>query len=226
MAYQARPGEWGGRPRQAQQGQVVALPTADQIGTLAIRGIKTFATKNKVISFSWVWGIVVLLLVGGGTKLTVDQARRYNHIMSTIDLDAEFAASNQYAVAMQNYRATKGWLSCDSLCQRNKANMERARVQLEDIRAEGQARMSDAKRVAGLFSEVGVGEVKDSFWEYFAAGKVRYDIAEESVGDTEMRNGTMKMMKKEILLGQALFYVPWYFNYCDARLMALHSCCR
>ena len=173
MAYQARPGEWGGRPRQAPQGQVVALPTADQIGTLAIRGIKTFATKNKVISFSWVWGIVVLLLVGSGTKLTVDQARRYNHIMSTIDLNAEFAASNQYAVAMQNYRATKGWLSCDSLCQRNKANMERARVQLEDIRAEGQARMSDAKRVAGLFSEVGVGEVKDSFWEYFAAGKVR-----------------------------------------------------
>ena len=173
MAYQARPGEWaGGRPRQQQQQrQVVALPTADQIGALALRGVTTFAKKNKVISFSWVWGVVVLLLVGSGTKLTVDQARRYNHIMSTIDLDAEFLASNQYAVAIQNYRATKGWFSCDSLCQRNKAHVERARLQLEDIRAEGQARMSDAKRVAGLWSEVGVGEVKDSFWEYFAAGK-------------------------------------------------------
>ena len=33
------------------------------------------------------------------------------------------------------------------------------------------ARMSDAKSVAGLFSEVGVGEVTDSFWGYFASGK-------------------------------------------------------
>ena len=31
--------------------------------------------------------------------------------------------------------------------------------------------MSDAKAIAGLWSEVGVGEVKDSFWQYFAQGK-------------------------------------------------------
>ena len=31
--------------------------------------------------------------------------------------------------------------------------------------------MSDAKILAGLFSEVGVGEVTDSFWRYFASGK-------------------------------------------------------
>merc|ERR1712124_221608 len=31
--------------------------------------------------------------------------------------------------------------------------------------------MSDAKSVAGLFSEVGVSEVQDSFWAYFSSGK-------------------------------------------------------
>jgi ABC-type multidrug transport system fused ATPase/permease subunit len=31
--------------------------------------------------------------------------------------------------------------------------------------------MSDAKAVAGLWSEIGVGEVKDSFWQYFYSGK-------------------------------------------------------
>lgn len=41
----------------------------------------------------------------------------------------------------------------------------------DEIKAEGNARMSDAKSVAGLFSEVGVGEVTDTFWEYFASGK-------------------------------------------------------
>ena len=91
--------------------------------------------------------------------------------MSTIDINAEFDASNRYAHAQHAYRATKGWFSCDSLCQRNKARMENEKAALDDIRAEGYNRMSDAKKVAGLFSEVGVGEVKDSFWEYFHAGK-------------------------------------------------------
>ena len=49
--------------------------------------------------------------------------------------------------------------------------MERAEERLNAIRAEGQSRMSDAKSVAGLFSEIGVGEVQDSFWSYFTSGK-------------------------------------------------------
>ena len=39
------------------------------------------------------------------------------------------------------------------------------------VRAEGNARMSDAKAVAGLFSDVAVNEMTDSFWQYLAAGK-------------------------------------------------------
>lgn len=47
---------------------------------------------------------------------------------------------------------------------------ERERI-LQDIRKEGEARMSDAKSIAGLTSEVGVGEMKDSFYQYVTAGK-------------------------------------------------------
>ena len=91
--------------------------------------------------------------------------------MNTIDTNAEWAASEDFWRAENAYRATKGWFSCDSLCQRNKQKMNDARYRLDQIRAEGNARMSDAKSVAGLFSEVGVGEVKDSFWSYFSRGK-------------------------------------------------------
>ena len=49
--------------------------------------------------------------------------------------------------------------------------MNRRKLEWDEIKAEGNARMSDAKSVAGLFSEVGVNEVQDSFWEYFASGK-------------------------------------------------------
>jgi hypothetical protein len=49
--------------------------------------------------------------------------------------------------------------------------MQHVETELTAFRQEGQARMSDAKAVVGLWSEVGVGEVKDSFWQYFVAGK-------------------------------------------------------
>lgn len=41
----------------------------------------------------------------------------------------------------------------------------------QEVQREGRARMSDAKKVAGLTSEIGVGEVMDSFWDYFDGGK-------------------------------------------------------
>ena len=151
--------------------QQVALPSVPEMGQIVVKGITKFAKKNKVISTSYIFGILFLLLIGSGTKLSYEQTRQYNNIMNTIDLEAEFAASNRYAIAVQNYRATKGWFSCDYTCKRNKKRMEDAERVLEGIRNEGYARMSDAKSVAGIFSEVGVGEVKDSFWQYFQAGK-------------------------------------------------------
>lgn len=91
--------------------------------------------------------------------------------MKTIDLQAEFDASHNYFLANNAYRASKGWFTCDGVCQRNKKRMEDAKYRLDQIRREGEARMSDAKHVAGIFSEVGVGEVQDSFWSSFADGK-------------------------------------------------------
>jgi len=154
-----------------QNQQQLALPSVKDMGIIVAGGIKKFAKRHKVISTSYILGILVLLLVGSGTKLTVDQTREYNRIMNSIDLQVEFDASNQYAKASHAYRATKGWFTCDSLCTRNKHRMKQAEAVLNEIRAEGYARTSDAKSVAGIFSEVGVGEVKDSFWSYFAAGK-------------------------------------------------------
>lgn len=121
--------------------------------------------------YQYIIGILTILLIGSGTKLNLDQRREYNNIMKTIDLQAEFDASQDYYMANNAYRASKGWFTCDGLCQRNKQRMEQAKYRLDQVRQEGEARMSDAKSVAGIFSEVGVGEVQDSFWQYFASGK-------------------------------------------------------
>jgi len=157
---------------QAQQPrQTIIIPSEANFGQIIAQGVKTFAKRHKVITGSYLFGLLVLILAGSGTKLSLDQQRQYNRIMNTIDLSAEFDASNRYGYALAAYRSSKGWFTCDSLCKRNKKRMEDAKRQLDDIRMEGYNRMSDAKSVAGLFSEIGVGEVKESFWEYFTSGK-------------------------------------------------------
>jgi ABC-type multidrug transport system fused ATPase/permease subunit len=153
-------------------GQVAVLPEPHQVGALIVTGVKGFCRRHPVVSASFVLGWVVLVLVGSGSALTVQQYSQYNQIMNTIDLQAEYDAAGDYHRARQAYSASKGWFwSCDGTCQRLKGRMVDAEGQLTAIRREGQARMSDAKSVVGLWSEVGVGEVKDSFWQYFSAGK-------------------------------------------------------
>ena len=112
-----------------------------------------------------------MLFVGSGTRLTMQQQSNYNRIMSTINVQAEYDATDDYWKARQMYQATKGWFTCDGLCQRHKARMERAEMNLKAIRQEGAARMADAKQSVGLLSEIGVGEVKDSFFTYLYQGK-------------------------------------------------------
>jgi uncharacterized membrane protein len=152
--------------------QVAVLPEPHQVGAMVVAGVKSFVRRNPIVSAGFVAGWLVLLLVGSGTALTVQQFKQYDQIMNTIDLQAEYDAAGAYSRAYQAYSASKGWFwSCDGTCQRLKGRMQDAEWQLNAIRQEGQARMSDAKSVVGLWSEVGVGEVKDSFWQKFQAGK-------------------------------------------------------
>eukprot|EP00579_Thalassiosira_antarctica_P007636 CAMPEP_0201878514 /NCGR_PEP_ID=MMETSP0902-20130614/9653_1 /ASSEMBLY_ACC=CAM_ASM_000551 /TAXON_ID=420261 /ORGANISM="Thalassiosira antarctica, Strain CCMP982" /LENGTH=319 /DNA_ID=CAMNT_0048406173 /DNA_START=58 /DNA_END=1017 /DNA_ORIENTATION=- len=150
------------------------IVTSSDISTLAVTTIKNFTRRHKVITTSYLYGLTTLLLLtllGGGTKLSFDQQRQYNSIMNTVDIQAEYTASSSYQTAYNNYYHSKGWISCDAHCHHYKKIMERKKYEWDEIKAEGNARMSDAKSVAGLWSEVGVGEVTDSFWGYFASGK-------------------------------------------------------
>jgi cation transport ATPase len=152
-------------------GQIARLPEPGDVGQLLVRGARTFAQRHKFITGGYMLGLLVIVFIGSGTQLSYQQRQKYNRIMDTIDLQAEYDATNTYWMARNAYQSTKGWFSCDGLCQRNKRRMEEAERSLNDIRKEGEARMSDAKAIAGLTSEVGVGEMKDSFNQYLTAGK-------------------------------------------------------
>lgn len=157
--------------RGGQQRQIVRLPEPQEVGSLVVRNVTAFARRNKVVTGYYLLGIVFMFFIGNGARLTMQQQSTYNRIMQTIDVQAEYDATNDYWQARQHYHATKGWFSCDALCQRNKARMDRAEAALKAIRQEGAARTADAKRSVGILSEVGVGEVKDNFWQYLYQGR-------------------------------------------------------
>lgn len=153
--------------------QQIALPGPEQVGALVVRGATSFVRRHKFISSTYALGLILLILFGGaGRPLTPQQSAEYNRIMDSIDVEAEYKATEDYWRARNAYEATRGWFwSCDPLCERNKKRMKEAEYALNLVRQEGAARTSDAKSVAGLFSEVGMGEVQDSFWQRFHAGK-------------------------------------------------------
>jgi hypothetical protein len=154
-------------------GVALTLPEPMEMGTLVVRTATGFVRRNPIVSATYFSGLLLLLIIGNGIPLTIEQSRKYNRIMDSIDLQAEYDATQVYWQSEQMYRQTRGWFgwSCDSTCQRWKKRRDKSLKQLEKIRAEGAARTSDAKSIAGIWSEVGVSELKDSFWTYFTAGK-------------------------------------------------------
>jgi hypothetical protein len=150
----------------------LALPDPGDLGTMILHGAAGFARRNKVIAGSYVLGILVLLLVGSGTRLTYEQRRRYETLMNSIDVDSDYRASQKFNQADYVYRNSRGWFfTCDETCQYHKRRRDAAQMEWDQIRAKGLARMNEAKAVAGLFSEVGVSEVKDRFWSHFHSGQ-------------------------------------------------------
>jgi hypothetical protein len=151
----------------------LTLPNPGDLGTMILHGAAGFARRNKVVTGSYLLGILVLLLVGSGTRLTYEQRRRYEELMNSIDVDADYRASQKFAQADYDYRNSRGWFfSCyDDTCRYHKRRRDAAQVEWDQIRAKGMARLNQAKAVAGLFSEVGVSEVKDRFWSHFHSGQ-------------------------------------------------------
>ncbi|GAX26560.1 hypothetical protein FisN_21Lh028 [Fistulifera solaris] len=159
--------------QQRPQQQIIALPNPDQMGTLILRGSVAFIRRNPVVSGTYFLGILLLIIFGGGGRpLTPEQHYEYHRILQTVDLQAEYRATDDYWRAYHAYQASRGWLwGCDAVCTRNYQRMKEAERIMHLIQQEGAARTADAKNAAGLLSEIGIGEVQDSFWGYFHAGK-------------------------------------------------------
>lgn len=147
----------------------ISIPTFPS-SSLVLQSITKFSKRHKLITTSYIVGLLFILLIGNGFQISPRTFSQYNRIMNTIDLEKEYNASHRLHMSYSEYTASKGWFSCDNICQRNKRRYEQDKRILDAIRREGYAKMSHAKSIVGLFSNIGIEEVKDCFWNYFSQG--------------------------------------------------------
>jgi len=150
------------QPGEAAQAAVVVLAKS------------TFAAakRHKKISLTWIVGLV-LTMFATGFRVSLEQARQYEAEMDAAVMSEPIAnAERRYRSAERAHYESKGWFfTCDANCQRQRRRSEAALQELQMLQQQEALRMSDVKAKVGVFSEFGVAETRQKFWESFAGGK-------------------------------------------------------
>lgn len=104
-------------------------------------------------------------------QVSDSQRQMYYKELQSVDTASIQRVGQELYFADQQYQQSRGWFSCDSFCQQHKQRAEQLLREYNALRAEEERAMSSAKSKLGLFSEYGVEETRDLFWERFGQGK-------------------------------------------------------
>lgn len=142
----------------------------DKASTVLIDlGVKT-VKKNPIKVGTYLLGLLLCIFFTG-FKVTPQQRNDYYQELQKQDHDRlvqlQYKVSESYDLYYQN----KGWFSCNNICQQYKNDYDASRVEFERVRNEEEQKVAIAKSKLGLFSEYGVEETRNLFWEKFAMGK-------------------------------------------------------
>lgn len=149
-------------------GNVVRM---EDISTALVDVGVRWVKRNPVPVGSYLVGLALCLFFSG-LSLSQTQAEAFREDLQRIDYGALEDARYEMQVAYRDYYNSKGYFfRCDDECQWRKKVHQQAEATYNRLKAEETAQISDAKSKLGVFSEVGVQEARDLFWQRFEAGK-------------------------------------------------------
>eukprot|EP01038_Epipyxis_sp_PR26KG_P012024 gene12024-16095_t len=150
--------------------QVITTRDLDEVSTFLLREGVSAVRKNPIKVSAYLIGLIICVFFNG-FKVTDTQRNQFQKAVESIDHDSMYEASAEYDRSYRLYAANKGWFSCNSVCQIYKMDMESKLKRLNSLRADEDRKISTAKSSLGIFSEYGVEETRNLFWERFAQGK-------------------------------------------------------
>ncbi|CAM9514858.1 unnamed protein product [Ectocarpus fasciculatus] len=146
---------------------IVPAVSASAVAHVTIRFIK----RHPVPSTAYVLGLILCLFFSG-FSLTELQKEQFDQEVSQVDYAALDRAHEATLHWSQRYHESKGFLfSCNDACQKNYEEFQRANAAFQILRQHEAHIVSAAKSKVGIFSELGVRDTRDVFWERYSQGK-------------------------------------------------------
>lgn len=140
------------------------------VSTFLFRSGFNFAKRHYVLSASYVLGLL-LFNFASGLSVNAIQKHEFDSALATINVRKLDASKEQWMIAQDEYRASKGWFfTCDEFCTKNYEVMKSAEAVVALGEKEYEEKLSSARSRVGIFSEYGVGDVKEMFWEAYDRG--------------------------------------------------------
>lgn len=153
----------------------VSVPSEREIGSLIVRQTVSFVKRRPVVVSMYLIGVIAALL-GTGFQVTADALRSYEEGMSHADhvtsMDLARAVSELKRADAEYYNVKPWfWQSCDRQCQEAHTRFVIADSRVAEISARRDELMTNARREVGIWSTLGVNDVRKSFWSSWERGK-------------------------------------------------------
>lgn len=150
--------------------QLQAAREVDRMSTALINVGVRVVKNNKLKVGGYIIGLLLCLFFSGW-KVTDVQRNEYYAELEKVDHTALYETEALLYQAHTGYQRSKGWFSCDAVCQSYKNDMQVYQREYDRLKKDEALKIASAKSKLGIFSEYGVEETRNLFWERFGQGK-------------------------------------------------------
>ena len=156
-----------------------------------------FVKRNPVPSAAYAIGLLLCIFFTGFSMSELQKKQFYDDV-SVVDYVELDKAHEAAMIWNHRYYQSKGFFfTCNEACQQNKREYEYADRVYQTLKEEEEQIVSNAKSKIGIFSELGVQETREAFWERYYQGK---GFAQRQTKFDAAFFGFRAMMRDESLL--------------------------
>jgi hypothetical protein len=133
---------------------------------LGVRTVK----RNPIKVGAYVIGLLFCYFFNG-FKTSPENFQKYEDAISRVNFSRVESLANVVQYWQGKYYRSKGWFTCDNVCKSNQNQYQLAIKEYELAKSSEENKIIQAKNNLGIFSEHGVAETRDLFWQKFSRGK-------------------------------------------------------
>ena len=139
----------------------------EEVGAMMLSAGVSFAKRHYVATSLYLVGLTIAS-IATGFAVSATQMAEFNRAAEKIDFGLVRRLEDERDDAYQAYYNSKGWFfSCDETCTENHKRYRNAESMLVQATVQNDRFLSEARSRVGIFSEFGVQDTREAFWDSF-----------------------------------------------------------